>query len=115
MRGPPGRPRFIGGGMTREDPASSDFFDPNNLLRILTAQPGRAVRWPFAQEFDVDEGSSTIREHRVGQVVGCRMSDTDGVFEWSVSFLHGDHGDTLYYQVEELVTGLILARTMGAA
>lgn len=38
------------------------------------------------QEFDIEDEGKGYKEHRVGQVAGCRLSEADGVYVWSVAF-----------------------------
>ncbi|EGZ14534.1 hypothetical protein PHYSODRAFT_509036 [Phytophthora sojae] len=103
----PGRPRAPVGARQQE-PASTNFWDPDRLEALLTKEPYTPLQWAFITQVDVQkEGqASTFREDRIGTVGGVRLSEEDGVFEWSVAFVHGD---VQYYQVDDLVPGLIRA------
>lgn len=106
MRGLPGRPCASKGGLQRDQ----DPYDVNRLIQLFSKHPGRPLKWPVVQEFDVEDGDKTYKEHRVGQVAGCRLSETEGVYVWSVTFIHGD---SLEYQVEELVHAVRRAHAFG--
>ncbi|KUF88813.1 DmX protein 1 [Phytophthora nicotianae] len=106
MRGLPGRPRALVGALQRE----SDMYDVDRLIELFKTNPGRPLKWPVVQEFDVSDENKTFKEHRVGQVAGCRLSETEGVYIWSVTFIHGD---SLEYQVEELAHAVRRAYALG--
>lgn len=58
---------------------------------------------------DVVDGGTTVPDHRVGQVVACRLSPQDGVYVWTATFVDGDSAE---YKVEELVHAIRRARDM---
>ncbi|KAF1775862.1 hypothetical protein GQ600_25441 [Phytophthora cactorum] len=94
------------GGLVRD----SDPYDVDRLIQLFTKNPGRPLKWPVVQEFDIEDEGKTYKEHQVGQVAGCRLSVTEGVYVWSVVFIHGD---SLEYQVEELAHAARRAHALG--
>ncbi|KAG3102668.1 hypothetical protein PI124_g1328 [Phytophthora idaei] len=101
MRGLPGRPRTLQGGLMR-DP---DPYDVDRLIQLFTKT---SLKWPVVQEFDIDDEGKTYKEHQVDQVA--QMSTTEGVYVWSVVFIHGD---SLEHQGEELAHGVRRAHALG--
>ncbi|KAF1775913.1 hypothetical protein GQ600_13464 [Phytophthora cactorum] len=61
MRGLPGRPRTLQGGLMR-DP---DPYDVDRLIQLFTKT---SLKWPVVQEFDIDDEGKTYKEHQVDQV-----------------------------------------------
>lgn len=94
MRGMPGRPCSSKGGLQR-DP---DPYDVNRLIHFFTAS-SEAFKKAGGAGIRCEDGDKPYKEHRVGQIAGCRLSQIEGVYVWSVSFIHGD---SLEYPVEEL-------------
>ncbi|EEY59481.1 uncharacterized protein PITG_20933 [Phytophthora infestans T30-4] len=88
-RGLPGRPRAIVGALQRE----SDMYDVDRLIELFKKNPGRPLKWPVVEGFDVKDKGKTYKEHRVG-----------------VAFIHGD---SLEYQVEELAHAIRRAYAHG--
>ncbi|ETL95129.1 hypothetical protein L917_07023, partial [Phytophthora nicotianae] len=80
-------------------------------MRGLPGRP-RALAGPLQRESDIDvtNNEKTYKEHWVGQVAGCRVSETDGVYIWSFAFVHGD---SLEYQVENLAHAICRAYSLG--
>ncbi|KAG6944637.1 hypothetical protein JG688_00016980 [Phytophthora aleatoria] len=91
-RGPPGRPRSIGSGLQRDDAC-----DVDRLIDIFTKQPGRVLKWPVVEEFEVEDGCVTVPDRRVGQVAACRLSPHDGVYIWTATIVDGGRTE---YKVE---------------
>ncbi|KAG3099996.1 hypothetical protein PI125_g14846 [Phytophthora idaei] len=84
-----------------------DPYDVDRLIQLFTKTP---LKWPVVQEFDIEDEGKTYEEHRVDQVAGCRLSMTEGVYVWSVVFIHGD---SLEHQGEELVHAVRRAHALG--
>eukprot|EP00644_Phytophthora_capsici_P018186 jgi/Phyca11/113783/e_gw1.25.217.1 len=107
MRGPPGRPRSTRGGLHRDDTCAVD-----RLIEVFTKNPGRALKWPVVEEFEVVDDGVAVPDRRIGQVAACRLSPHDGVYIWTATFVDGD---TAEYKVEELVHAIRRARDMSAS
>ncbi|ETK80144.1 hypothetical protein L915_14101 [Phytophthora nicotianae] len=106
MRGLPGQRRDLQGGLTRD----SDPYDVDRLIQLFTKTTVGLLKWPVVQEFDIEDEGKTYKEHRVGQAAGCRLSATEGVYVWSVVFIHRD---SLEYQVEGLAHAVRRAPALG--
>ncbi|OWZ08431.1 hypothetical protein PHMEG_00019032, partial [Phytophthora megakarya] len=79
-------------------------YDVERLINRFKNHPGRPLKWPVVQGFEITDHGKTYKEHRVGQIAGCRLSVEGGVYVWSVAFVHGD---SLEYQVEELARRIL--------
>ncbi|ETI55994.1 hypothetical protein F443_01379, partial [Phytophthora nicotianae P1569] len=55
MRGLPGRRRDFQGGLTRD----SDPYDVDRLIQLFTKTPGKPLKWPVVQEFDIEDEGHT--------------------------------------------------------
>ncbi|KAE8981608.1 hypothetical protein PR003_g24577 [Phytophthora rubi] len=87
MRGQPGRPRTLGGALEQDVP--TNMYDGNRLVKLFMQQPGRPMKWPVVDQFDVNDGDVSVPDYRVGQVVACRLSAQDGVYIWTATFVDG--------------------------
>ncbi|KAG6953997.1 hypothetical protein JG687_00012070 [Phytophthora cactorum] len=105
MRGLPGRPQTLQGGLMRD----SDAYDVDRLIQLFTKNP---LKCPVVQELDIEDEGKTYKEHRVGQVAGCILSTTEGVYVWSVVFIHGG---SLEYKGEVLAHAVRRAHALGAS
>ncbi|KAK1928832.1 hypothetical protein P3T76_015621 [Phytophthora citrophthora] len=113
MRGLPGRPRrpFTGASLpsSLQRDGSTDAYDVDRLINLFTKEPGRPLKWPIIEEFDVVDGGTTVPDHQVGQVAACRLSPQDGVYVWTATLVDGDSAE---HKVEELVHAIRRARDM---
>ncbi|KAG1690606.1 hypothetical protein DVH05_027957 [Phytophthora capsici] len=107
MRGLPGRPRSTRGGLYRDGTCAVD-----RLIEVFTKNPGRALKWPVVEEFEVVDDGVAGPDRRIGQVAACRLCPHDGVYIWTATFVDGD---TAEYKVEELVHAIRRARDMSAS
>ncbi|KAE9165963.1 hypothetical protein PF002_g31231 [Phytophthora fragariae] len=107
MRGQRGRPRTLAGSLQRD--VVSDAYDIDRLLSIFTKSPGRPMKWPVMQEFEIDDGGDIIVDRRVGQVAGIHLCPHEGVYIWTATFVDGG---SVQYKAEELVHAICRAHDM---